>query len=109
MLCPQGNPAWQYIAAQFSAWFIAGNSSEFNFTAAEIELEQVLATLGPVEPDPATTEDCLFLDVVVPQAIFDNANNRYRKRQDWTDHRGGVPVVIWLDVLSFLLFEADEC
>ena len=84
-----------YIAAQFSAYVVAGNVSEFNYTAAEAELEEILAALPPAEPDPATTEDCLFLDVVVPQAIFDNANNRYRKRQGWTDHRGGAPVVIW--------------
>lgn len=32
-------------------------------------------------PDPRTSEDCLFLDVVVPEKIFNSASAK-RKRQD---------------------------
>lgn len=35
--------------------------------------------------DPRTTEDCLFLDVVVPKAIFDNAGKGK-----------GAPVLVWI-------------
>lgn len=35
--------------------------------------------------DPRTTEDCLFLDVVVPQAIFDQAGSGE-----------GAPVMVWI-------------
>jgi carboxylesterase type B len=49
-----------------------------------------------MEPNPATTEDCLFLDVTVPASVLENANNRYRKRQDWSDHRGGAKVLVWI-------------
>ena len=41
---------------------------------------------GPAPPlDPRTTEDCLFLDVVVPQNIFDNRGNG-----------DGAPVLVWI-------------
>lgn len=75
---------------------IAGNASEFNFTAAEEQLEALLATSPPeFAPSPATTEDCLFLDVVVPQAIFDGVDDSESKHHGWTDQRPGAPVVIW--------------
>lgn len=37
--------------------------------------------------DPRTNEDCLFMDVVVPKAIFDNANKTGSK---------GAPVLVWI-------------
>src|ERR1700753_3884957 len=44
------------------------------------------STGGGLPPvDPRTTEDCLFLDVVVPKAIFDNAGKG-----------SGAPVMVWI-------------
>ncbi|KAI9739023.1 MAG: hypothetical protein M1835_003214, partial [Candelina submexicana] len=37
--------------------------------------------------DPRTTEDCLFLDVVVPKQIFDQSANRSSR---------GAPVLVWI-------------
>ena len=79
-MCPQANPAWELIAEQFIPEFLLGqtkfNSSSFNMTTGS----------GGLPPqDPRTTEDCLFLDVLVPQAIFENAGKAY-----------GAPVLVWI-------------
>lgn len=39
--------------------------------------------------DPRTTEDCLFLDVVVPETIFKGASNT-------TNDTSGAPVLVWI-------------
>ena len=39
--------------------------------------------------DPRTTEDCLFLDVVVPQSNFEKACNT-------TNNTSGAPVLVWI-------------
>ena len=39
--------------------------------------------------DPRTTEDCLFLDVVVPQTVFQGASNS-------TNDTSGAPVLVWI-------------
>ncbi len=42
--------------------------------------------------DPRTTEDCLFLDVIVPQKIFDDANRGWGKR----NYEQLAPVLVWI-------------
>jgi len=37
-------------------------------------------------PDPRETEDCLFLDVLVPEAVFNNRNSK----------KGLAPVMVWV-------------
>jgi len=71
--------------------FAAGNASSFNYTAAVIAANAAAATAAPYTPSSQETEDCLFLDVVVPTKIFNNANN-LRKRQAGT---GAAPVLVW--------------
>ncbi|KAK5125192.1 hypothetical protein LTR85_000868 [Meristemomyces frigidus] len=79
-ICPQAEPAWLTIAASYIPLYLEGqtvfNESEFNTSSA---------TSGLPAQDPATNEDCLFLDVVVPEAIFDNAGKGY-----------GAPVLVWI-------------
>ncbi|ETI26891.1 hypothetical protein G647_09990 [Cladophialophora carrionii CBS 160.54] len=41
--------------------------------------------------DPRMTEDCLFLDVIVPKKVFDGARSRIKRRQS-----NGAPVVVWI-------------
>lgn len=89
-ICPQAAPAWFGISALFTPYFLNGTTSEFNYTLAEQQLEFYLQNAPPSQPDPRTSEDCLFLDVVVPKKIFDNANNRHRRR-----HHAGAPVLVW--------------
>lgn len=80
-ICPQANPAWGAISAPFVTAYLAGqtsfNESSFNTTGSG----QAPAV------DPRTTEDCLFLDVVVPQAIFEGSSKHGKK---------GAPVLVWI-------------
>lgn len=81
-ICPQADPAWLVIAEAYIPLYLAGqtvfNESEFSSATSS-------ATSAIPVQDPATNEDCLFLDVVVPEAIFDNAGKGY-----------GAPVLVWI-------------
>jgi carboxylesterase type B len=46
---------------------------------------------NPPEPDPRATEDCLFLDVVVPEKIFDRAQNKTSVPKSSL-----APVLVWI-------------
>lgn len=78
-ICAQANPAWELIAEQFIPEYLEGqtvfNQSSFNISSGG----------GLPTVDPRTTEDCLFLDVVVPKAIFNNAGKG-----------PGAPVMVWI-------------
>jgi len=45
--------------------------------------------LAAIPPAAGTTEDCLFLDVMVPKSIFEGGNN---KKKNGT----GAPVLVWV-------------
>lgn len=86
-ICPQANPGWELIAAQFIPSYLAG----IPFNASSLGSPSSNSSSAPKLPplDPRTTEDCLFLDVVVPQAIFRNACNT-------TNNTSGAPVLVWI-------------
>lgn len=84
-VCPQANPAWQLIAAQFVPAYLTGKP--FNVSAAEATIAEAAGSSPPI--DPRTTEDCLFLDVVVPEQIFNNARNSSTSKK-------GAPVLVWI-------------
>lgn len=85
VVCPQASPAWELIAAGFVPDYLTGQP--FNLSAAEAGLTSMTGSL-PTQ-DPRTTEDCLFLDVVVPQPIFQQASNT-------TNDTSGAPVLVWI-------------
>ncbi|KAF2150863.1 alpha/beta-hydrolase [Myriangium duriaei CBS 260.36] len=77
-ICPQSSPDWESIATQFIPKYLLGqktfNTSSFtqpNFTV-------------PVA-DPTENEDCLFLDVFVPEAIWNQRNSGQK-----------FPVLFWI-------------
>ena len=72
VICPQAIPAWSPIGTNFSAAWAEGMS--FNFSAAVAVLEASNAS-APMA-DPRTTEDCLFLDVFVPKAVFHSTGKK---------------------------------
>ena len=84
-ICPQASPAWELVAAQFLPAYLTGQP--FNLSAAEAAIAQA-ASSQPVQ-DPRTTEDCLFLDVVVPRTIFHKATRR-------VNATAGAPVLVWI-------------
>jgi Carboxylesterase family len=64
-VCPQANPAWEAIAAQFIPEYLLGQPINITTTGSSSQTT--------VQLDPRTNEDCLFLDVVVPKSILDQA------------------------------------
>ncbi|RMY65726.1 hypothetical protein D0863_08922 [Hortaea werneckii] len=79
-ICPQANPDWRAIATEFVPQYLLGKT-EFNqsdFSSAE-------DSSSSSSPTPGQTEDCLFLDVVVPDSIFKKAGKGY-----------GAPVLVWI-------------
>ncbi|KAL8713078.1 MAG: hypothetical protein Q9225_006847, partial [Loekoesia sp. 1 TL-2023] len=84
-ICPQAVPAWELIAAQFLPAYLTGKP--FNASTAEAAI--AAAAESPPSIDPRTTEDCLFLDVVVPEQIFNKADNSSSSKK-------GAPVLVWI-------------
>ncbi|EON65216.1 hypothetical protein W97_04453 [Coniosporium apollinis CBS 100218] len=79
-ICPQAAGAWSSIAAQFVPAYLAG--IPFNGTSSSSN-SSGSTSLPP--QDPRTSEDCLFLDVVVPEEVLGNAG-----------HGFGAPVLVWI-------------
>lgn len=80
------------MSTLFATATAEGNAENFNYTAANIQAQLYLQTLGNLSTQPPVgeSEDCLFLDVVVPKAVFDGAQRRYHRR-----NTGGAPVLVW--------------
>lgn len=93
-VCPQARPEWTLVAAQFVAAFVEGEAQGFDSKAAEKKAEEQMESSGLPAPgaddNPHITEDCLFLDVVVPSAVFDA-----RESKKTGARAGGAPVVVW--------------
>ncbi|KAE8350345.1 Alpha/Beta hydrolase protein [Aspergillus coremiiformis] len=68
-VCPQATPIWsRYIMPQFLKSYFTNSS--FN---ASLDISSYPV---PLQQDPRISEDCLFLDVVVPQKVFDRARGK---------------------------------
>ena len=91
-ICPQAYPAWLSIATQFLPAYLSGQP--FNPSAAEAPL--AASSLSPPPQDPRTSEDCLFLDVIVPQKVFNDVI--YARK-------AVVPVLVWLYGGGYVLGE----
>ncbi|KAL2065876.1 hypothetical protein VTL71DRAFT_3546 [Oculimacula yallundae] len=76
-VCPNAMPAWSAVA---NKWLTEGIGS-INITAGYTIPN--ITTAPPVMP--GTNEDCLFLDVLVPSAVYDNDMKET-----------GAPVVVWI-------------
>ncbi|KAL1623549.1 hypothetical protein SLS56_008253 [Neofusicoccum ribis] len=76
-ICPQGNPVWTDVAAQWiPQYLLTGKAPNISLDATG----EANVTTGPSE-----NEDCLFLDVIVPQKIYERAGKGY-----------GAPVLVWI-------------
>jgi carboxylesterase type B len=84
-MCPQASTDWSSIAGKFLPAYLTGTADKFNFTAANITAYGNIGNMSEVQPQPiGVTEDCLFLDVMAPQKIFDNKGG------------AGAPVMVWI-------------
>ncbi|KAH8660708.1 carboxylesterase family protein-like protein [Tricladium varicosporioides] len=89
MVCPQAEPAWLDTAVQF----ITGTSF---VNATPIDYSSYMP--GPIKA--GTTEDCLFLDVLVPKKVYDS------NALDSNQKLGGAPVIVWIHGGGFV--EGDK-
>lgn len=93
-MCPQAAPEWTLVASQFVKAFVQGEASNFDTEAALETAKEESADSGLPAPlangNPYITEDCLFLDVIVPSSVFDtrdSSGSRYKS--------SGAPVLVW--------------
>jgi carboxylesterase type B len=84
-ICPQAWIGWGPAALEFGKAVYYGNLSSYNYTLeAQNEIPQ-LAASQQNSFNMSDSEDCLFLDVTVPKAVFDKRNSSI----------GGAPVYVW--------------
>ena len=81
VICPQSSPGWGQIADKFFPDYLEG--IPFNLSATEAA-NNASSTGASTKQDPRTSEDCLFLDVIVPQQVFNAQNGT-----------SGAPVMVW--------------
>ncbi|KAH6674973.1 Alpha/Beta hydrolase protein [Halenospora varia] len=89
VVCPQAEPAWLDTAVQF----ITGTSF-VNVTPIDYSNYNP----GPIKA--GTTEDCLFLDVLVPKQVYNSHTF------DTNKISGGAPVIVWIHGGGFV--EGDK-
>lgn len=81
-VCAQGTPYWEALASSFLG---GANTTTLPFVNAGIEaVKKNLTISGLSAPAPLTSEDCLFLDVIVPKSIYDTCGE------------SSAPVVVWI-------------
>lgn len=91
--CPQAHPFWLYDGTKIAQGVPVSQLEPVQFNISEIP---------PINPEES--EDCLFLDVMVPQKIFDSrqvkGGNWIRDAEKRTAGNGngnGAPVLVWID------------
>ena len=83
-ICPQGSPSWGAVSFEFLSAYLAGKA--FNASAFNSALANSLSSPLPPQ-DPRVSEDCLFLNIIVPQKVFEQA----------APHRKPLaPVLVWI-------------
>lgn len=96
-ICPQAEPIWETnIAPAFLMSLMTG--SKFNQSTNISSYPYV-----PEKRDPRTSEDCLFLDVVVPKKIFDRAQNK-----SFVPKKALAPVLVWIYGGGYTMGEKGE-
>ncbi|CAO2656079.1 Nn.00g048820.m01.CDS01 [Neocucurbitaria sp. VM-36] len=80
-ICPQAGPLWGKAATQFLTSLVLGTTP-----SNETFVVPGANSSSPVPPpDPRESEDCLFLDVFVPEDVLSAAGKGY-----------GAPVLVWI-------------
>ncbi|KAL2074226.1 hypothetical protein VTL71DRAFT_8004 [Oculimacula yallundae] len=104
IMCPQAGPAWISEATEFIADLLTGqNISEYTNPPMMPEPSATNLT-SLLTPGPGVSEDCLFLDVIVPEKVFNitktNATSGYHEAQCEPGQPckvpSGAPVLVWI-------------
>ncbi|PQE13378.1 putative cholinesterase protein [Rutstroemia sp. NJR-2017a BVV2] len=78
-ICAQATPYWEEVASYF---FQGASTAALKQVEAQVEAVESALTIANVgAPGPLVSEDCLFLDVLVPKTIYESAS--------------GAPVLVW--------------
>ncbi|TWU72061.1 hypothetical protein ED733_003106 [Metarhizium rileyi] len=97
-ICPQASPIWaQNIQPSFLLSLLSNTA--FNQSTNISSYPYV-----PAKPDPRATEDCLFLDVVVPEKIFNGANSS----RSAAPKSNLAPVLVWIYGGGYVAGEKDS-
>lgn len=83
-VCPQADPGWEAIGTQVLLAYLSGKP--FNASAFEPTIANISSSPPPPQ-DPRVSEDCLFLDIVVPQKVFEQAAPHKKP---------SAPVLVWI-------------
>ncbi|KAK8223249.1 carboxylesterase family protein-like protein [Phyllosticta capitalensis] len=78
-ICPQALPRWTGIAPTWLTNYITKGEIPPGIPNVDLSSQANASLLG----DPRQTEDCLFLDVIVPQDVFEKPS------------RSRAPVLVW--------------
>ena len=77
-ICPQGVVSWAQERMLFLEAYLNGNGSLSNFT--NVPPPGIEPNAKPPKPtDPRTNEDCLFLNVIVPESVYSNNVSQSKK------------------------------
>ncbi|PQE32848.1 putative cholinesterase protein [Rutstroemia sp. NJR-2017a WRK4] len=87
-ICPQAGPAWFATATPFLGLYLTGGNIS-NYTHPT-HATTTSTSSSSLSIDPRTSEDCLFLDVIVPQKIFNSTLNLKKGKKQ------GAPVLVWI-------------
>jgi len=68
-ICPQGFPSWQQERNLFIKQYLSDSNNITAFASKSPPGSNVSITSAP--RDGRTSEDCLFLEVIVPRAIYE--------------------------------------
>ncbi|KAI9815832.1 MAG: hypothetical protein M1832_005246 [Thelocarpon impressellum] len=82
-MCYQASPLWTLTAQRFLPLFLAGNAAAFYNTSTSASRNTSIPQIP--QPQPRETEDCLFLDVVVPKKIYESRGQG-----------SGAAVLVWI-------------
>ncbi|KAF2100145.1 alpha/beta-hydrolase [Rhizodiscina lignyota] len=84
-ICPQAGPSWEAIQGSFVSAYLTGRP----FNASAVSSSNTGGSSMP-SLDPRTTEDCLFLDILVPKKILDGVRRQHYGRPTLA------PVMVWI-------------
>ena len=86
-VCPQALPLGTFVSDVYNSYYSrTGDTSLEGFQNATVGYNYPQNT----PQDPRATEDCLFLDVMVPQKVFNTRTSKVGQR------RKGAAVMVWI-------------
>ncbi|KAI9055325.1 hypothetical protein LZ554_000285 [Drepanopeziza brunnea f. sp. 'monogermtubi'] len=104
VMCPQAGPAWAADALKFVTAYLTGQNLSNYTNPTMIQTPAIMNLSSVIMPDSQTSEDCLFLDVIVPEKVFNvtktNTTSGYHEvscqpGQNCTVY-AGAPVLVWI-------------